>query len=271
MSPVELVGALTLLHVQLSECHQPGHFAPNQWSSAAGHARTPRFLNQPGHNSYSGVREMPTCNGEIEVIATPASADIPTRLRADARRNIAMILDAAESCLARDPDASMSEIAAAAGLGRVTIYGHFSSRQVLVEVVVHRVLEAANAALNEVDLSGDPGEAFQRLVDATWQVTLRSGNLIIAADKSLPATTVRQAHAGGLEARVRNMFSAGQRSGAFRSDLSADWLMATFHAVLHAAANEIDAGRLERAEASRVITSTMLAALGYVPGSERVS
>jgi len=99
---------------------------------------------------------------------------------------------------------------------------------------------------------------------------LRSGNLIIAADKALPVTTVRQAHAGGLEERVRNLLAAGQRSGAFRSDLSADWLMATFHAVLHAAANEIDEGRLERADASRIITSTMLAALGYVPASERV-
>jgi TetR/AcrR family transcriptional repressor of mexCD-oprJ operon len=205
------------------------------------------------------------------VSATAASADAPTQLRADARRNIALILDAAESCLARDPDASMSDIAAAAGLGRVTIYGHFSSRAVLIEAVMHRVLEAANAALNEVDLSGDPGEAFERLVEATWQVTLRSGNLIIAADKALPATTVRQAHAGGLEERIHNLLGAGQRSGAFRSDLSADWLMATFHAVLHAAANEIDAHRLERADASRIITSTMLATLGYVPASERAS
>jgi TetR/AcrR family transcriptional repressor of mexCD-oprJ operon len=66
------------------------------------------------------------------------------------------------------------------------------------------VLEAANAALNEVDFSGDPGEAFACLVDATWQVTLRSGNLIIAADKALSVTTVRQAHTGGLEEeRVR--------------------------------------------------------------------
>ena len=201
--------------------------------------------------------------------STPASADAPTHLRADARRNIALILDAAESCLARDADASMSDIATAAGLGRVTIYGHFSSRGALIEAVVHRVLAAANASLDEVDLSGDPGEAFERLVDATWQVTLRSGSLIIAADKVLPATTVRQAHAGGLEARVRNLVSAGQRSGAFRSDLSADWLLATFHAVLHAAASEIDAGRLERADASRIITSTMLATLGYVPASAR--
>jgi TetR/AcrR family transcriptional repressor of mexCD-oprJ operon len=205
---------------------------------------------------------------ECPVSATPASTTAPTQLRADARRNITLILDAAESCLARDPDASMSDIAAAAGLGRVTIYGHFPSRGALIEAVVHRVLEAANSALNDVDLSGDPGEAFERLVDATWQVTLRSGNLIIAADKALPVTTVRQAHIGGLEERVRSLLVAGQRSDAFRSDLSADWLMATFHAVLHAAANEIDAGRLKRADASRTITSTMLATLGYVPASE---
>jgi AcrR family transcriptional regulator len=205
---------------------------------------------------------------ERPVSSTSAPAAAPTQLRADARRNIVLILDAAESCLARDPDASMSEIAAAARLGRVTIYGHFPSRGALIEAVVHRVLEAANAALNEVDLSGDPGEAFARLVDATWQVTLRSGNLIIAADKALPVTTVRQAHTGGLEDRVRSLLAAGQRSGAFRSDLSGDWLLATFHAVLHAAANEIDAGRLEGADASRIITSTMLATLGYAPSPE---
>jgi TetR/AcrR family transcriptional repressor of mexCD-oprJ operon len=198
-----------------------------------------------------------------------ASAASSTQLRADARRNIALILEAAESCLARDPDASMSDIAAEAGLGRVTIYGHFSSRQVLIEAVVHRALAAANATLDEVDLSGDPGDAFRRLVEATWRVTLRSGSLLVAADKALPATTVRQAHSGGLEDRVRDFFSGGQRTGAFRSDLSAEWLMATFHAVLHAAANEIDAGRLEPGEASEIISSTMLATLEYGPAAQQ--
>jgi len=195
--------------------------------------------------------------------AGTTSSERPTQLRADARRNVEAILAAAEACLARDPDASMSDIAAEAGLGRVTIYGHFSSRQVLVEAVVHRALHAANSALNAVDLSGDPGQAFERLVDATWEVTMRSGGLIIAAEKTLPVTTVRNAHAGGLEERVRNLFDAGKRSGAFRSELPTDWLVATFHAVLHAAATEIDAGRLDPTAASQVITSTMLATLGY--------
>lgn len=203
--------------------------------------------------------------------ASTASSERSTQPRADARRNIELILAAAEACLGRDPDASMSDIAAEAGLGRVTIYGHFSSRQVLVEAVVHRVLNAVNSALSAVDLSGDPGAAFERLVDATWQLTLRSGGLIVAADKALPASTVREAHAGGLEERVHTLFDAGKRSGAFRSDLSTGWLVATFHAVLHAAAAEIDAGRLDPADASRVITSTMLATLGYARPVERTN
>ena len=106
----------------------------------------------------------------------------------------------------------MSDIAAEAGLGRVTIYGHFASRQVLVEAVVRRVLAAADTALNEVDLSGDPVAALERLVKATWRVTLRSGSVIVAADKALPATVVRQAHAGGLEERVRSFITAGQQA-----------------------------------------------------------
>jgi TetR/AcrR family transcriptional repressor of mexCD-oprJ operon len=197
----------------------------------------------------------------FEMKTRTVPAEESPQLRADARRNVVRILEAAEACLARDPDASMGDIAAQAGLGRVTIYGHFASRQVLVEAVVRRVLDAANKALSEVDLSGDPVAAFERLVNATWQVTLRSGSVIVAADKALPATTVRQAHAGGLEERVRNLITDGQRSGAFRSDLSADWLIATFHAVLHAAAEEIDAGRLDSAEAAGLISNTMLAIL----------
>jgi TetR/AcrR family transcriptional regulator, mexCD-oprJ operon repressor len=190
------------------------------------------------------------------------SQEVTPKLRADARRNIELILNAAEACLARAPEASMGDIAAEAGLGRVTIYGHFASRQVLIEAVVRRMLAVANAALDEVDLSGDAAGALERLVHATWRLILRSGSLLVAAEKALPAVTVRKAHAGGLEERVRSFIATSQASGAFRSDLSADWLMAVFAAIIHAAANEMDAGRLDAAEASTAITSTMLAALG---------
>jgi TetR/AcrR family transcriptional regulator, mexCD-oprJ operon repressor len=219
--------------------------------------------------SYSGVHELIAADRRDRVSATAATREGAPRLRADARRNIERILDAAEACFARDPDASMGDIAAEAGLGRVTIYGHFASRQVLIEAVVHRVLAAADAALDEVDLSGDAAAALERLVDATWRVTLRSSSLLVAAEKALPSATVRQAYAGGLEERVRTFIASRQAGGAFRSDLSADWLVGMFHAIVHAAATEIDAGRLDPGEASSTISSTMLAILTCQPSLRR--
>jgi TetR/AcrR family transcriptional regulator, mexCD-oprJ operon repressor len=186
------------------------------------------------------------------------SSEPPARRRADAQRNVELILDAAERCLGRDPDASMSDIATAAGLGRVTIYGHFKSRPDLIEAVARRVLAAVNDALEAVDLSGDPAEALTRYIDATWALTVRSGRLLIAADKALPATLVRDLHGGEFEARLRRFIGEAQRTGAFRPDLPTGWLFAAFHAVVHAAANEVEAGRLDADQAAPVITATML-------------
>ena len=67
-----------------------------------------------------------------------------TRRRADAERNIEAILDAALARLGRDPSASMTEIAKAAGVGRVTLYGHFPSREALVDTLFDRSLADAS-------------------------------------------------------------------------------------------------------------------------------
>ena len=59
----------------------------------------------------------------------------PVRTRAprsDAAKNRAALLDAARSELNRDPDASLDTIAAAAGLSRRAVYGHFPSRDALI-------------------------------------------------------------------------------------------------------------------------------------------
>jgi hypothetical protein len=77
-------------------------------------------------------------------------------------------------------------------------------------------LGLGNAALDELDLSADAAAALERLVDPTWRLILRSGSLLVAAEKALPAAIVRQAHVGGLEEQVRNFIATSQASGAFR-------------------------------------------------------
>lgn len=57
-------------------------------------------------------------------------------VRADAQQNIARILDAAQIVFADDPNASLEQVAEAAGLARTTVHRRFSSRQALLGTLV---------------------------------------------------------------------------------------------------------------------------------------
>ena len=183
----------------------------------------------------------------------------PQPKRADARRNVDAILEAATRCLADDPDVSVGEIARAAGVGRVTLYGHFASRASLVSAVAQRAVRSTDEALEALDLGGDPGEALVRLVEATWELTHRFGALVVAAEKALPDEDLRSAHAG-LEARVRRLVQRGRREGVFRSDLPLHWLVSTLQVVIHGAAGAVHRGEVTARQAPRLISATVLAA-----------
>ncbi len=178
-------------------------------------------------------------------------------LRADARRNINAILDAAVTCLARDPDASLSEIANFAGVGRVTLYGHFDSRAALITEVMHRAIRETEAALQAADLGGDPVAALARLVESTWRVTFRYGALIVAAERTLDPDDVVAAHSGPM-APVQRLFERGRADGSFRADLSAEWLVNVLHTMTHAVAGALYRGEIADDDAPRLILATML-------------
>lgn len=179
--------------------------------------------------------------------------------RADAQRSIAAILDAAQACLTRDPDASTSQIASTAGVGRVTLYGHFPSRADLVDAVFAHTLNDAGETLDALDLTGDPREALDRLVTSSWQIVYQFRALLQAAQRTLGPERIREHHERPLR-RVQALLARGQREGAFRTDLPVSWLAATFYSVMHGAADEIAAGRLAEQDTSRMISATLLAA-----------
>jgi TetR/AcrR family transcriptional repressor of mexCD-oprJ operon len=179
--------------------------------------------------------------------------------RADARRNIAAILDAAQECLVADPDASIAEIAQRAGVGRVTLYGHFASRAELVDAVFTRAVEAGHQALNGIDLRGDPHRALARLIAASWQLIHQFRALLQAAENCLPAERIRSAHASPMQ-RVQALIKRGRREGAFRTDLPVAWMVALYHSAVHGAADEVNAGRLKSADVAALITTSLFGA-----------
>ena len=78
------------------------------------------------------------------------------RRRADAESNYARIIEVAGELLQLDPDTSVDEIAAAAGVSRATVYRHFRSRVELVGAARQQIREATDA--NETDALRPPGE-----------------------------------------------------------------------------------------------------------------
>jgi AcrR family transcriptional regulator len=184
----------------------------------------------------------------------------PAGRRADAERNIAAILDAALTCFNRTPDATMTEIAAEAGVGRVTVYGHFGSREELIDALLSRSLAEMESAFAELDLERGPAdEALSRLMHAPWLLGRYRG-LHAAGTKYLGAKKLRQLH-DGVFGRIEAVFVRGRKEGVFRTDQPLEWLIAVAYALAHAALTEVDEDRLEGAGAADLLTETMLGVL----------
>jgi AcrR family transcriptional regulator len=195
-------------------------------------------------------------------VQPPADSARGRRPRADARRNVEAILDAAEAGLGRDPECTVAEIARTAGVGRVTLYGHFATRADLVDAVFQRVTVRANDALDAVDTSGDPMAALTDLIAASWQVVHAYRAVLAAAERELPAERIRGHHDRHLE-RLTALIARGRKQRAFRTDLPQEWLVTTCYTLMHAAAAEVLAERLNHEAAQQALTATLLSA--YAP------
>jgi AcrR family transcriptional regulator len=192
---------------------------------------------------------------------TAAEPSAPRRRRADAERSVAAILDAALEALASDPDSSMSEIARRAGLVRATVYVHFPTRESLLDAVMeHAVALVAEATRDAEPQRGEPREALERVLRATWRELDRFHALLAINTARLSAAELHRRHLPVLS-QFAPLIERGQKQGLFRSDLPVSWHLAVIRAIVHAASNEIQSGRLAESEAESAMLSTAIAAV----------
>ncbi|MEV5750894.1 helix-turn-helix domain-containing protein [Actinoallomurus sp. NPDC052308] len=151
--------------------------------------------------------------------------------RADARRNRARVLSAAEEVFAADGLAvPLSEISRRAGVGPGTVYRHFASKEALFEaVVIDRIARLVDdtCALASDD---DPGAAFF----AAFAMVVRQ----VAVNKALcDALTAESGRAMTVGPELRERFRAAlaglleraQRTGAVRADVTVDDVQRLVH------------------------------------------
>jgi AcrR family transcriptional regulator len=138
-----------------------------------------------------------------------------TELRADARRNLERVLDAAaEVFAASGPDASIDEIARLAGVGHGTVFRRFPTKDDLMYAVIERHVAQMHAMAEQALESDDPDEAFFDFARQVAELTM--------ATPGLHRCVV---HCGGkpgaaeLEKLVGKIVTRAQRAGALRVDV----------------------------------------------------
>ncbi|OUD03644.1 TetR/AcrR family transcriptional regulator [Streptomyces swartbergensis] len=193
-----------------------------------------------------------------------ASMTTGTTSRADANRR--RILDVALGELLRDPDASMDQIARAAGVVRRTVYGHFPSREALISTLVDEAVEA----LSVVHAAGregveEPAESVARSVLAVWELADRYRLLIALAQRTVTMQGIRERLTPVREAAT-GVLRRGLDEGVFSSPLPAPALAYVHEQILVALMEAVNDGLVAAREAGRCAAVTVLTAAG-VPAS----
>jgi len=154
-----------------------------------------------------------------------------TELRADARRNLERVLDAAtEVFAASGPDASIDEIARLAGVGHGTVFRRFPTKDDLMYAVIERHVAQLCEMAEEALAADDPGEAF---FDFAWRAA--------EVGMTTPGLHKCVVHCGEkpgaaqLDELGRKLVARAQRAGALRRDLKPSEVSPLIRAALLAA------------------------------------
>lgn len=186
-------------------------------------------------------------------IPAPVAALRPTGNDALQQRVAAAILEAAARLLAQaGGQASMNDVAAAAGVARATVYRYFPSRQALLDRLAELAVADAGGRLASARIEEvQPDEGVTRAVRAL--VDVGDYFIALARERIRPAPHEFQEKIAG---PLRRLFERAQASGDIRADVPSSWLTESLVALVVGALSATPS--LGREDAIATITSMFL-------------
>ncbi|GAA4993087.1 TetR/AcrR family transcriptional regulator [Yinghuangia aomiensis] len=151
-------------------------------------------------------------------------------LRADAERSVRTILEAAERVLAKDPGASMEQIATAAGVARTTVHRRFANRQVLIEALaLSAARQLADAVEDGRPDTAPPLVAMHRITANVLQVkSAWAFALELPGDADSAATLLHQ----DIARRCVAVLKRAQDDNLIDSAADLEWVRRVYYALL---------------------------------------
>jgi AcrR family transcriptional regulator len=165
---------------------------------------------------------------------TEATELVDRSQRADARRNRALLIDAARAVFAElGPEAPLDEIARRAGVGIGTFYRHFPARFEIQEAVmavhVRELTVAAETQLHEPD----PYKALETWLRLKMESSLEYRGLgvavwLVVADKPADFSSLCDL----MQTRLGELLRRAQDAGLIRSDIAPKQLLRLVHGIV---------------------------------------
>jgi AcrR family transcriptional regulator len=161
----------------------------------------------------------------------------PPQERADAARNRGRLLDAAERLFVERGVAavSMADVAAAAGVGKGTLYRRFGDKSGLTMAVLDAregaLREALQAAPPPLGPGAGPKSRLRAFVDAYAGYLERNLDLVVMSETSAPGARYRSGSYAGWRRHVEGLLEA---AGTPSPGITAELVMALLDADLYA-------------------------------------
>ena len=178
-------------------------------------------------------------------------------VRADAARNLELVLRTGARLLADDPSATIAAIAAAAGVDRRTVYRRFASREELLAAVYRARLDAVEDAIEAARLREAPvAVALHRYVDGIIAVDRRWP---VETSRMIAEETIRECRKRLIE-EVDVFLRRATDEGLLRSDVPPGWVATLLPPLMLNAAEELS--ELSAAQAADVVVDALLHGVG---------
>jgi AcrR family transcriptional regulator len=160
-------------------------------------------------------------------------------MRADARRNYAALVAAADEVFAEQGgDAALEEIAQRAGVGIGTLYRHFPSRRALILATIEHASNAVSEQGRELLDVPSPGGAFETWLRALLEHASAYNGLGAEALRLPPDPEEQADSCSAMRAVCAALLERAQAAGEVRADVDATDLFLMVYSLASAGVQE---------------------------------
>jgi AcrR family transcriptional regulator len=170
------------------------------------------------------------------------------------------LLDTAARVLVGNRAAGLDEVAVSAGVVRTTLYRHFHSREALMRAVAMHAAERAERAL--LDAEVEVGPVVPALLRAAEGLISMEPQLQFLVEEATRGDEAVLSRWGQIMNQLVKLVKRGQAEGVLRPEVSSEWTVRAFVALLCVAWQGIAEGSLAPREAPGLVADTLLDGVG---------